>query len=279
MEPGHALENRFGARAPEIGDQAVSSVAEVMLEHRSCRSFDPKPVEDSLVALVLAAAMSAPSKSDLQQTTVLWLRDTELRSLVLDLLPTDDYAWVHSAPHVFVFCGDNRRLRRAAIRLGRPFPNDNLDQFTNAAVDTGIVLGWAVNAAASFGLGTCSLSELRDRSAELIKLLELPDGVFPVAGLALGWPNGADRQVSQRLPFAVRVQEDTYSDAWFDASFLTYEADRDRAEDRADDEQREVERFGVTRPYGWAEDRTRQYAVLRRADWGEHVRGQGFRLD
>ncbi len=279
MDLDQLLADRFGSGRPDISFKDVSSVAEGMLEHRSCRSFDPRPVEASLVEVVLAAALSSPSKSDLQQTTVLWLVDPELRSSVLGLLPATDYDWVHAAAEAFVFCADNRRLRRAAARLGRPFPNNNLDQFMNAAVDTGIVLGAAITAASSFGLGTCPLSELRDRAGELIELLDLPAGVIPIAGLVLGWPDDTARPIAQRLPFDVRVHRNTYTDASFDATSDTYEAERDRAESRPDDEQRDVDLFGVVRPYGWAEDRTRQYSVPRRADWADHVRRQGFELD
>jgi nitroreductase/FMN reductase [NAD(P)H] len=272
------LDDRFGSGAPELGRTELPATVELMLAHRSCRSFALKPVEEGLVTTVMAAAMSSPSKSDLQQTTVLWLENTELKSSVLGLLPRPDYDWVDDAPEVLFFCADNRRIRRAAARLGRPFPNNHLDQFMNAAVDTGIVLGAAVTAAEAHGLGTCPLSELRDRAGDLIDLLELPEGVVPIAGLVLGWPDRAPRPITQRLPFRVQVQRNTYSDASFDAAFDDYEQERDRREARPDDRQRDVERYGVARPYGWAEDRTRQHAVPVREDWAEHVERQGFDL-
>ena len=278
MDVERLLEDRFGSGAPDLDQTRLPVTVELMLAHRSCRSFEQRPVDAGLVETVLAAAISSPSKSDLQQTTVLWLQDPELKSSVLGLLPRPDYDWVDDAPEVLVFCADNRRIRRAAARLGRPFPNNHLDQFMNAAVDTGIVLGAAVTAAEAHGLGTCPLSELRDRAGHLIDFLELPEGVVPIAGLVLGWPDRTPRPVTQRLPFWVRVQRNTYSDASFDAVFDTHEEERDRREARPDTRQRDVDRFGIGRSYGWAEDRTRQYAVPLRADWAEHVERQGFDL-
>jgi hypothetical protein len=40
-----------------------------------------------------------------------------------------------------------------------------------------------------------------------------------------------------------------------------------------------VDMFGKSEPYGWSEDKARQYAVPERADFGAYVRARGFRLD
>ena len=44
-------------------------------------------------------------------------------------------------------------------------------------------------------------------------------------------------------------------------------------------EQRYVEMFGTSEPYGWSEDKARQYTVPERGDFGAYVRARGFRLD
>ena len=271
------MTQRFGPSAPQLDRSEVPAAIDLMLHHRSCREYTDEPVDEDIVTLVLGAALSSPSKSDLQQVTVIWLTDADQRRRVVELSPAN--AWAADAPEILVFCADGRRVRRAAARLGRDFPNDHLDQFMNAAVDCGIALGAAVHAAAAFGLGTCPISELRDQAAKLSTLLQLPEWVIPVAGFALGWPADPDRPVVPRLPFDVRVQIDHYSDASFDRTFETYEELRDGLDGREDADQRDVERFGVVHPYGWAEDRTRQYSVPHRADWGTYVRRQGFGLD
>jgi nitroreductase len=271
------MTERFGSTAPEVDRSDVPVTIELMLHHRSCREFTDAPVDTDLMTLILGAALSSPSKSDLQQVTVIWLTDPDQRRRVVELSPAN--AWAAAAPELCVFCADGRRIRRAAERLGRDFPNNHLDQFMNAAVDCGIALGAAVHAAAAFGLGTCPISELRNQSAKLSTLLQLPEYVVPVAGFALGWPADPDRPVVPRLPYDVRVQRDHYSDSSFDRAFDAYEELRDEVDRTGDDEQRDVDRFGVSRPYGWAEDRTRQYSVPHRADWGAHVRRQGFGLD
>jgi nitroreductase/FMN reductase [NAD(P)H] len=274
MNADDLLAARFGDAAPtvSIDPDAIPISIATQLRRSSCRDYAYRPVHDDLITLIVAAALSAPSKSDLQQATIIQLTDPDTRRLVCELSPAN--SWALDAPLLFVLCADGSRIRRAARRLERPFPNNHLDQFMNAVVDCGIVLSAAVHAAEAFGLGACPISEIRDRPAQLIELLGLPDHVVPVAGLAVGWPADTHRSVTQRLPLRVTWHHNRYDDDAFDDAFDAYESDRDR--DRR--VQRDIERFGVTRPYGWAEDRTRQYSTPRRADWGRAVRAQGFGL-
>ena len=91
--------------------------------------------------------MSAPSKSDLQQGDIVHVRDATLRAQMAALVP--DNPWVATAPVFLVFCGNNRRHRLLFEWRGRPFVNDHLDAFFNAAVDSGIVLATFVAAGLS----------------------------------------------------------------------------------------------------------------------------------
>ena len=81
-----------------------------------------------------------------------------------------------------VFLANGRRLPRISALREKPFPNDHLDQFFNAAVDTGIVLATFIRAADAAGLGCCPISVIRDHAATVSDLLDLPERVIPVAG-------------------------------------------------------------------------------------------------
>ena len=86
------LQERFGAGAPAVGSVAMTETIEMMLGHRSCRSFSDEAVSGDVVRVVLAAALSAPSKSDLQQVTIIWLTDPAQRRAVLALSPNNAWA-------------------------------------------------------------------------------------------------------------------------------------------------------------------------------------------
>jgi nitroreductase len=266
---------RFGIPSEAGTTLPAEGTLAAMLARRVCRNYADKPVGEDLMQVLFAAAFSAPSKSDLQQASVVRIVDPAKRATIQGWLAS--MPWIAGAPQLMIFCGDHRRTRRLATLRGKPFPNDTLDMFMNAAVDAGIVLQAFVTAAESVGLGCCPLSLVRDRALELARLLELPQWVFPVAGLSVGYPAKAG-EVSMRLPLATTVHVDRYDDSGFEAQLDAYDRRREAARPTPREKQRDAQRFGIVEPYGWSEDKARQYAVPQRADFGAFIRAQGFAL-
>jgi FMN reductase [NAD(P)H] len=242
--------------------------------HRTHRRYRADPVDPALLRLLCACALSAPSKSDLQQCDILVVEDAATRRAIGALIP--DQPWVDNAPAFLVFLGNGRRLKRIAELRGKPFPNDHLDQFFNAAVDAGIVLATFIRAAEAVGLGCCPISVIRDHSAEVSELLALPARVFPVAGMCVGWP-AEKGHISPRLSLDMTLHRDRHDEGDLAARIDAY--DRRRLKVHRYGKQREPERWGEVAVYGWSEDKTRQYGVPQRADFGAFIRAKGFGLD
>jgi nitroreductase/FMN reductase [NAD(P)H] len=268
------LTERFGepfrADAAPEGREALARMA----AHRVCRRYDARDVAPELVRLLCACALSAPTKSDLQQSDILIIRDKQKRHAIGELLP--EMPWLVGAPVFIIVLGNGRRTPQIAEMRGKPFPNDHLDLFFNATVDTAIVLGGLVQAAEAVGLGCCPISMIRDHAPAIAEMFALPEKIVPVAGLTLGWP-AEEGVLSPRLPLSVTVHEERYAETDLAANIDAY--DRRRAEMRPYRKQRDTERFGVAPFYGWSEDKARQYARSQRADFGAFVRTQGFSLD
>lgn len=266
---------RFGI-ATDVGRArpAAGTVAG-LLSHRVHRGFTTDPIDEETLQILLASAFSAPSKSDLQQATVIVVRDKDTRKSIEALVPS--MPWMAQAAVLLVFCGDNWRMRRIAELRGKPFPNDTLDMFMNAAVDAGIVMQGFVAAAESVGLGCCPISVVRDEVEQLSAILGLPPGVFPVAGLCAGYPSREGR-LSMRLPTAVTVHRDRYDASGFEAELAAYDARRAQAEPATPGKQRHLEKYGEASPYTWSEDKARQYSVPQRHSFGTYVRDQAFSL-
>lgn len=269
------IEARFGLPATAGHDTPAEGTLAALLTRRVHRAYKPDPIPEDLMQTVLAAALSAPSKSDLQQVAILRVRDKAVHARIAGLIPS--MPWIATAPAFFVFCGDNRRIRRIAELRGKPYPNDNLDQFMNAAVDAGIVLATFVIAAQAAGLGCCPISVIRDHVAEVSQLLELPPSVFPVAGLCVGFP-ASDGKLSMRLPMALTVHSDRYDDSRLEEEVAAYDKRRTAREPIAREKQRYAGEFGLIDAYGWSEDKARHYSHPERADFGEFIRGHGFKL-
>jgi len=275
MSISEKIELRFGSPV-ELGEGVSSNTTLCgILDHRSCRRFQPDPVPGDLLQTLFAAAFSAPSKSDLQQASVVRIDDRRRQRRIAAL--SSDTAWVAAAPIFMVWCGDSRRIRRLGEWRGHPFANDHLDAFMNAAVDAGIAMQTFIIAAEAVGLGCCPVSQIRDHVRMVSSELELPKWVFPVAGLCVGWPAG-EAPISPRLPLRTTVHADRYDDRDLIDQVTAYDRRREAVERTPPQQQRMVERFGVSSDYGWSENRTRQYAVPARADFGRYVRDQGFDL-
>jgi nitroreductase/FMN reductase [NAD(P)H] len=229
-------------------------------------------VPEALVRLLLAAGLSAPTKSDLQQADVVWVRDGALRAELVEGLPGAD--WIVKAPVFLVVCGNGARLK--ALFEGEAFPNDHFDALFNAIGDAAIVLEGIVAAAALAGLGTCPISMIRNKAARVSELLALPDRVFPFAGLCLGHP-AREAAISPRLDLGVTVHEDHYDGDAFVRLGAAYDARRNRTKPFS--RQRDPERFGAAAMYGWREDKRRQYRAPQRTDFGAYLRGMGYSFD
>ena len=269
-----ALSQRFGENF-EIDPQlaGLSELASIAA-HRVQRSYAARPIEPNLLRLLCACALSAPSKSDLQQADILIVRDKTKRSVIEGLLP--EMPWIGQAPVFLVFLANGRRVPALFKLRNRPFPNDHFDLLFNASVDAAIVLMNFVRAAEAAGLGCCPISVIRDHAAKISELLELPDKVIPVAGLCVGWPV-EESGISARLPLALTVHEDRFNDDDLAEQVDGY--DRRRHARRPYRNQRDVAKFGRAEFYGWSEDKARQYAVPQRSDFGAFVRAKGFHLD
>jgi nitroreductase/FMN reductase [NAD(P)H] len=270
------IEDRFGLPTSAGAALPAEGTVAQLLAHRTHRRYKPDAIPDDVLEIVLAAALSAPSKSDLQQVAVIVVRDRARQATIGGWIP--DMPWIATAPLFLVFCGDHRRLRRVSSELRhRPFPNDTLDMFMNAAVDAGLVLQSFMTAAEAMGLGCCPISVVRNHIEKLSELLELPAGVFPVAGLTVGYPSQAG-WISMRLPPALTVHTDRYDDRDLAVEIDAYDRRREARHATPRDSQRYVERFGYTEPYGWSEDKARQYSVPERHNVGPFIRRHGFGL-
>jgi FMN reductase [NAD(P)H] len=272
------LVERFGPNTDlsETDETAIPALLESILNHRSHRRYSDKAVEPTTLKTLLACAFSTPSKSDLQQCSVIVVRDPAQQQRIGALIPS--MPWIATAPVFLVFCGDSRRIRRISELRGIPFANDHLDAFLNAAADASMHLSTFITAADAMGLGTCPISVVRNHIAEVTEILSLPEYVFPLAGCCLGWPV-AEGYSSLRLPLELTVHEDRYDVDKTDRLIDQYDRDRDARYQIPASGHKYVDDYGDPDFYGWSEDKARQVSKPDRDDLGRLIRKNGFNLD
>jgi nitroreductase len=269
-----ALSERFGDRLEiDAGLHGLDEIARIAA-HRVHRRYLARDIAPDLMRLLCACALSAPSKSDLQQADILVVREKAKIHAVADLLP--EMPWLHETPVFLVFLANGRRLPEISQLRDKPFPNDHLDLFFNATVDAAIVMTTFLRAAEAVGLGCCPISVIRDHAAVVSEMFALPGKVIPIAGMCVGWP-AEEGGITPRLSLGTTVHEERFKEKDLAAEINAY--DHRRATTRPYRNQRDLERFGRSEFYGWSEDKARQYATPLRANFGAFVRAKGFHLD
>jgi FMN reductase [NAD(P)H] len=267
---------RFGDDAGLPQDAPEIAWLRQVLLRRTHRRYAERPVPEPLLRLLLAVAFSTSSKSDFQQASVVQVVEPAQRDHLAALVP--DMPWIGSAPAFLVFCGDARRLEGIGELRGHAVENGKLEGFFNAAIDAALVLQTFVLAAETAGLGCCPISALRNHADAVAAVLSLPDKVFPVSGLCVGYP-AATGYVSMRLPLAVTVHGDRYDDVHLGAAVEAYDTRRSARYAIPREQQRSPEVFGHATFYGWSEDKARQATVPEEQSFPAYLRARGFNFE
>ena len=148
----------------------------------SCRAYRSDPVAEDQLMQVLEAARLAPTADNRQPFRLVVIR-TAGREQELQRVYGKD--WFVQAPLVIAACGV------PAENWVRKQDGKNYND-----VDVAIVMDHLILAAADLGLGTCWIAAFDPAAAR--ELLELPEGVEPVAFTPLGRPADAPRQKTRK---------------------------------------------------------------------------------
>ena len=253
--------------------QSVSDTHILQLQHRTCRQFRKTPVSEETLKLLFACSLSAPSKSDLQQVSIIHLQSKDSRNFIHSVLPS--MPWVKSAPVFLLFCGDSHRINTVCEMHKTTFAHDPLDSFLNSATDTAMVLQNFILAAEAVGLGCCPISAVRESTKQVANFCQMPDGVYPLAGLCLGYPDETP-EMSIRLPMSTTLHEDKYNDRSLKVSIKDY--DKRREEINPYKSQRQIDRYGTSESYGWSSDKARQTSNTERLGFKTFIRKHGFKI-
>jgi len=258
----------------EIPSDLPQTVAE-LLSRRCIRRYTDAPIPDALLDTLLACAQSAPTKSNLQQYSIIVTTDRDQRMKLADLNP--DTGHMQYCPVFLTFCADMRRAKRLTERHGYDYASNNMDTFLNATVDAALAMQCFITAAEASGLGCAPISQVRNRMDEFCDALAIPDGVFPIAGLTLGWPAWEGR-MNARLPPSVVVHREKYDDTNLDAVVDAYDARRHETNPIAPEGQRHADKYGVSENCTWSENVARQLSIAERAGFRGYLQKNGFDL-
>ena len=176
---------------------------------RSIRRYQDKDVDNTLVTRLIKEAERTQTMGNLQLYSVVVTRSKELKT---KLAPAHfNQPMVTGAPVVLTFCADYRRTTLWAEQRQATPGYDNPLSFVNAMTDALLFCQTFCNLAEEEGLGCCFLGTTVYQPQSIIDTLQLPELVFPVATITLGWPD-ENPPLSDRLPVSTIIHEETFHD-------------------------------------------------------------------
>ncbi|WBO23742.1 NADPH-dependent oxidoreductase [Sphingomonas abietis] len=251
---------------------AWNETLDTMLSHRSVRAYLPDPVPEGTLELLVAAAQSAASSSNLQPWSVVAVEDPARKARLAGL--AGNQTQILQAPLLLLWILDLHRLTAIGEAIGAPADGPQfLESFLLSAVDTSLAAQNAVVALESIGLGSCYIGGIRNKPAEVAAELGLPPQAFALFGLTVGHPDpAAPASVKPRLPQEAVLFREQYGSERNALAIAAYDL-RLRSFQR---EQGMTERDWTEQ----ASQRVRGAASLAGRDaLREVLHGLGFRLD
>ncbi|WP_420136921.1 ATP-binding cassette domain-containing protein [Sphingomonas sp.] len=179
---------------------AWNDTLDTIVSHRSVRAYLPNPVPPGTVPLLVAAAQSAATSSNLQPWSVVAVEDPARKARLAAL--AGNQKQILQAPLFLLWIVDHHRLTEIGKQVGTPADGLHyLESFLLGAVDTSLAAQNAVVALESIGLGSCYIGGIRNKPAEVAAELGLPPQAFALFGLTVGYPDpAAPASVKPRLP-------------------------------------------------------------------------------
>ena len=209
----HTLLSRRNRDGVLAAPQQWNEMLETILNHRSVRAFLPRRLPEGTLELLIAAAQSASSSSNLQFWSVVAVQETERKSRLAEL--AGEQQFIRDAPLLLVWLADLSRLDRiAAEHQAQVDGTHYLEEFIVGIVDAALAAQSALIAAESLGLGGVYIGAMRNLPEQIAAELGLPPHVFAVFGMSVGYPDPArPTDIKPRLPQSLVLHREQYSTA------------------------------------------------------------------
>lgn len=166
----------------------MESVKKVLLERTSVRRYEREAIPEETMEFIYEAIRNTPTSYNGQQFSVIDIDDQELKEELYELTGQKQ---LKTCNRLLIFCSDYHKMSLLAKEKSLYMPPfyDTMDGTIIGIIDASLAMMSAVVAAQAAGLGSNCVGYLRTVDpAKVAELLNLPQGVFVVCGLALGIP-------------------------------------------------------------------------------------------
>jgi len=197
--------------ADRLSSVPWNEALDIIMSHRSVRSYRDEPLPPGTLELLIAAASSAATTSNLQAWSVVAVEDPARKPRLASFAASQRHI-VH-APLLLIFVADLARRRSISTERGHAgIALNYVEAFIFAIADASFAAQNAIVAAESIGLGGCYIGAMRNHPAAVADELALPDETLVVFGMTIGIPDpSVQTDVKPRLPQNVILHRERYS--------------------------------------------------------------------
>jgi nitroreductase len=203
------LQARYGTATPS--DHTLNPTLETLLEHRSVRSYQDKALAANTLELLVAAAQSASTSSNLQSWSVVAVEDPARKDRLARMAGNQEH--IRACPLFLVWLVDLARLDALGARRGLARDSlDYLELLMVGIIDASLAAQNAALAAESLGLGIVYIGGMRNQPEAVAAELGLPVRTFAVFGMCIGHPSPEKvATVKPRLPQQAVLHREKYN--------------------------------------------------------------------
>lgn len=187
----------------------MNQTIELLKSHKSIRKYTDKAIEPEILKTLIEAGQWASTSSFVQAYSIIRVSDEGIRSEIAEL--SGGQKNVLTAAEFLVFCADLNKLKTASNMHDVEMEEGYIELMLIAALDAALVAQNVLTAAESIGLGGVYVGGIRNNPEKMSQMLKLPDNVFPVFGLCLGWPD-QDPSQKPRMPQTLVLFENEYKE-------------------------------------------------------------------
>ncbi|MCG7339258.1 oxygen-insensitive NADPH nitroreductase [Staphylococcus sp. ACRSN] len=187
----------------------MNQTIETILNHKSVRAFKNISLNETQIEQLVEAGQAASTASYQQSYSIIGVTDPIIKGKIAKYAGNQPF--IEDSGHLLIFCADLYRNKLMSEELDIDIEKtiQGVDATIVGAVDASLAAQNVVIAAESLGMGVCYIGGVRDGIIEISDLLELPDYVYPVFGLAVGYPS-EENDKKPRIPFEGIYHENKY---------------------------------------------------------------------
>ncbi len=243
----------------------MNEFIDLLKSHRSVRKYEDRKIEEEKIAAIIEAAQWSATSSHFQAYSIIQVEDAAKRRAISEL--AGDQKHIVQCPLFLVYCANLRRGKKFWDNLDIDILG-NTEMLIIATVDAALAAQKAFVAAQSLGLGGVYIGGIRNDLIKLSTILELPELVYPVFGMCLGYPAEKNPQ-KPRLPKDVIHKVDSYSEEGDEALIAGYNDAMSRYYS---------ERTGGKKQFSWSEHAGSSMMAKPRRYLGDFLKAKGFGL-